>query len=67
MVGEERESFRHPRLESGRRVFFDLADDVFAIAQPAQVREALAEDADLAAFLAGETVAQAVVSRPRSW
>jgi len=66
MVGEEREPFRHPRLESGRRVFFDLADDVLAIAQPAQVREALAEDADLTAILAGETVSQAAVSRPRS-
>ena len=66
MVGEERESFRHPRLETGRRVFFYLANDVLAIAQPAQVRETLAEDADLPALLAGETVAQAVVSRPRS-
>ena len=66
MVGEERESIRHPSLESRRRVFFDLADDVFPIAQPAQVCLTLAEDADLAAFLTGETVAQAVVSRPRS-
>lgn len=58
MVGEEREPFGHPCLETGRSVLVDFSDDVLAIAQPADVREPLTEYTDLAAILARETVPQ---------
>src|SRR5690349_284631 len=66
MFGEKREPFRHPRLESGRRVLVDLADDVFAVAQPAEMGKPLAENSDLAAILARETVSQGRVRRRSS-
>jgi len=65
MLGEERKSFTHPRLKSRRGVLVDLAHDVLTIAQPAEIRQTLAEDADLTAVLAGETVTQGPVRRPR--
>jgi hypothetical protein len=55
---DEPQPLAHPLIQAGRRVFADLAYDMLAVAEPADVGRPLGEPDDLAAILAGEARAR---------
>ena len=58
MLVHETQALVHPGIEPGGTMLLDLAHDVLAVAQPAQVRAALTDPQHLAAVFAGQAGAR---------
>ena len=63
MLFQEAQSLTHPCIQSGRTVLLNFADDMLAIAQPADVGDTLAQPKDFAAVFARQAGPQQSLNR----